>query len=116
MNFIKRGEAAAHVGGMGNYFAIGYPGYDQYDLDLPPLQHIFSPELTNDLDLFPLFITKALAAVAPVTMNNGKIAHGAPTAAGMSGGSLLTVDGENVNIFGVITSGSDDDEEACNLE
>lgn len=122
VNFIRGGVAAAAAvagagAGINEYFSIGYPGCDQYDLTLAPLVGVFDQALTDELSFSPLFITKAsIAQQGAIVVNNGQIMHKAPAAAGMSGGPLLMTLGNTVNIFGVITQGSDNDEVACNLE
>ncbi len=77
----------------------------------------FSPALIGDLGISPLYITKAsVAQQGAVVVNNGQISHKTPSAPGMSGGPLLTVAGNIISIFGVISEGDDNDEFACNLE
>lgn len=101
-----------NVNGMNyndRYFATGYPGCRHY-INNSPLN------LVQNEGLAPLFITSALnSMINPVTMNiNGSIDHRSPCAPGMSGGSLFHFLGANqVNIFGVITSGEDINEKGC---
>lgn len=115
VDFVKGGaNVVAHAGGINDYFAIGYPGCDHYDVIFPPLANVFNQAL---LDVSPLFMTKAsIAQQGALQVNNGEVSHNAPAAAGMSGGPLLTVLGNTINIFGVITRGNDNDETACNIE
>ena len=111
VNFIRgNGPVAAHVLGMNPYFAVGFPGCNQYDIT--PLV-AFSQALT-DPGVSPLFVTQGQVAM---NVNNGVVEHSAPAAPGMSGGPLLTIDGGgHIHIFGVITSGIDNAEKACHPE
>jgi hypothetical protein len=100
-----------NVNGMNNgdrYFATGYPGCDHYTT-------VGLPNLIQNEGLSPFFITSTLNNMLNPTMNvNGSIDHRSPCAAGMSGGALFHFAGVNqINIFGVITSGEDINEQGC---
>jgi hypothetical protein len=116
VNFIIGNVAAtAHIAAINEYFAIGYPGCDQYD----PANFLAFPQaLINALGISPLFVTKASLQQGHLAINNGQISHKAPAAPGMSGGPLLTVAaaGDVISIFGIVTEGDDNDEIACNIE
>ena len=76
--------------------------------------------LIDELDISPLFITSNTVVIdvwnninsSPV-FTNGIVQHGAITAKGMSGGPLIKIENNQINVFGVITSGGINGQEGC---
>ena len=85
------------------YFAIGYPGCDHYDLTIEPFSSHAQHSLIDDRGYSPLIVTSALAKDHRPLFSNGIFKHDAPVAEGMSGGSLLRISGNQIDIFGVIS-------------
>jgi hypothetical protein len=121
---IRKNQALAFNNGD-RYFAIGYPGCDHYDTDANTYNtnNLLFNKITNtqalidELGISPLFITSDTVVIgwnnnAPV-FNNGIITHSAITAKGMSGGPLIKIENNQINVFGVITSGDINEQEGC---
>jgi len=124
---IRKNQALAFNHGD-KYFAIGYPGCSHYDTDANTynLNNALFNKITatqaliDDLGISPLFITSNTVTIdawnnidtSPV-FNNGIITHSAITAKGMSGGPLVKIANNQINVFGVITSGDMNGQEGC---
>ncbi len=102
-NGIKFQENTQH------YFAIGYPGCEHYSRRNFEKKY----EILRHMSFQPLFITSALTRDNMPKFNNGRILHEAPAAHGMSGGPLLTIQQNQIFVFGCITGGGEKMEEGC---
>jgi len=129
-----RNNLALNFNNGDQYFGIGYPGCDHYDLlpfenqnhhnNLLPINPHPQFNLIENRGYSPLMITSSRAYLAfdlngvlhaSPSFDNGIVRHEAPTAKGMSGGSLVRLSngGNQIDVFGIISGGSDNFEEGC---
>lgn len=83
----------------GRHYAFGYPIFAYFDVAGQSL-------LVQQRRFAPLTMTKT--DVANVNLANNRITHGAPTAPGMSGGPIVRFTAAQIEIIGIIQSGSMD--------
>ena len=100
-------ELVPNILPINNYLALGFPGCDH--LDPAGFQAFVADEGRS-----PFVLTQSLGHDM-VLHADGRIHHRAPTAKGMSGGPLIILNGNDVHVVGVITSGNNNNEKACFL-
>ena len=102
---IRNTEALNFANGE-RYFAIGYAGLYHHDSDLLVTHHQY--QLVKEIGVSPLVVTSNISQsmedlqLSEPRFLDGAIQHCSPTTAGMSGGPLIRISNNQIDVFGVI--------------